>query len=35
MDEELDRAFLDAMKREDAEALISIPPHNFRSGTSS
>jgi hypothetical protein len=34
VDEELDRAFLDAMKRKDAEALISIPPYNFRSGTS-
>ena len=34
VDEELDRGFLDAMKRKDAEALISIPPYNFRSGTS-
>ena len=34
VDEELDRAFLDAMKRKDAEALISIPPYNYRSGTS-
>ena len=34
VDEELDRKFLDAMKRKDAETLISIPPYNFRSGTS-
>ena len=34
VDEELDRGFLDAMQRKDAEALISIPPYNFRSGTS-
>jgi 3-O-methylgallate 3,4-dioxygenase len=34
VDEELDRTFLDAMKRKDADALISIPPYNFRSGTS-
>jgi hypothetical protein len=34
VDEELDRSFLDAMKRKDADALISIPPYNFRSGTS-
>ena len=32
VDEELDRGFLDAMKRKDADALISIPPYNFRSG---
>ena len=34
VDEELDRGFLDAMKRKDAQALISIPPYNFRSGSS-
>ena len=34
VDEELDRRFLDAMKRKDADALLSIPPYNFRSGTS-
>jgi hypothetical protein len=34
VDEELDRSFLDAMKRKDADALLSIPPYNFRSGTS-
>jgi hypothetical protein len=34
VDEELDRAFLAAMQRKDADALISIPPYNFRSGTS-
>ena len=34
VDEELDRGFLDAMKRKDADALISIPAYNFRSGTS-
>src|SRR6266545_1407018 len=34
VDEELDRGFLDAMQRKDADALISIPPYNFRSGTS-
>ena len=34
VDEALDRGFLDAMQRKDAETLISIPPYNFRSGTS-
>jgi len=34
VDEALDRGFLDAMKRKDADALIAIPPYNFRSGTS-
>jgi 3-O-methylgallate 3,4-dioxygenase len=34
VDEELDRRFLDAMERKDAEALLAIPPYNFRSGTS-
>jgi 3-O-methylgallate 3,4-dioxygenase len=34
VDEELDRRFLDAMKRKDDGALISIPAYNFRSGTS-
>jgi hypothetical protein len=34
VDEELDRNFLAAMKRKDADALIEIPPYNFRSGTS-
>jgi 3-O-methylgallate 3,4-dioxygenase len=34
VDEELDRAFLDAMKRKDTDALTSIPAYNFRSGTS-
>jgi hypothetical protein len=34
VDEELDRAFLGAMQRKDADALISIPAYNFRSGTS-
>jgi hypothetical protein len=34
VDEELDRSFLGAMQRRDADALISIPPYNFRSGTS-
>ena len=34
VDEELDRGFLGAMQRKDAEALIAIPPYNFRSGTS-
>src|SRR5262249_49505727 len=32
--EDLDRGFLDAMKRKGADALISIPAYNFRSGTS-
>jgi len=34
VDEELDRGFLAAMKRNDSDALISIPAYNFRSGTS-
>src|SRR5262249_45038337 len=34
VDEDLDRGFLDAMKRKDADALISIPAYNFRSGSS-
>jgi hypothetical protein len=34
VDEELDRGFLAAMQRDDADALTSIPPYNFRSGTS-
>jgi hypothetical protein len=34
VDEELDRSFLDSMKRKDTDALASIPPYNFRSGTS-
>ena len=34
VDEELDRGFLGAMQRKDADALIAIPPYNFRSGTS-
>jgi Catalytic LigB subunit of aromatic ring-opening dioxygenase len=34
VDEELDRSFLAAMQRKDADALISIPPYNFRSGSS-
>ena len=34
VDEELDRGFLAAMKRRDADALIAIAPHHFRSGTS-
>jgi hypothetical protein len=29
VDEDLDRGFLDAMKRKDADALISIPAYNF------
>src|SRR5262245_39402125 len=31
VDEDLDRSFLGAMQRKDAEALIAIPPYNFRS----
>ena len=27
VDEELDRGFLDAMKRKDADALMAIPPY--------
>jgi 3-O-methylgallate 3,4-dioxygenase len=34
VDEELDRGFLDAMKRNDADALTAIPANHFRSGTS-
>ena len=34
VDEELDRGFLDAMKRKDVVALKAIPAYNFRSGTS-
>ena len=34
VDEALDRGFLAAMQRKDADALIAIPPYNFRSGTS-
>src|SRR5262249_46281132 len=34
VDQQIRRSFLDAMKRKDAEALIAIPPYNFRSGTS-
>jgi hypothetical protein len=34
VDEELDRGFLDAMKRKDKNALIAIPPYMFRSGSS-
>jgi hypothetical protein len=34
VDEELDRSFLAAMQHKDADALISIPPYNFRSGSS-
>ena len=34
VDEELDRGFLDAMKRKDEDALMAIPPYNFRSGSS-
>jgi hypothetical protein len=34
VDEELDRRFLAAMQHKDADALISIPAYNFRSGTS-
>ena len=34
VDEELDRGFLGAMQRKDTDALIAIPPYNFRSGTS-
>jgi 3-O-methylgallate 3,4-dioxygenase len=34
VDEELDRNFLGAMERKETEALLAIPPYNFRSGTS-
>ena len=34
VDEELDRGFLDAMKRKDKNALMAIPPYMFRSGSS-
>jgi hypothetical protein len=34
VDEDLDRGFLDAMKRNDANALMAIPPYMFRSGSS-
>jgi len=34
IDEELDRAFLDALAKEDSDALLAIPNYNYRSGTS-
>lgn len=34
VDEELDRSFLAALQRNDADALISMPAYNFRSGSS-
>ncbi|HEY1363263.1 MAG TPA: hypothetical protein VGF60_13565 [Xanthobacteraceae bacterium] len=34
VDEELDRSFLDALRRNDAKALMSIPACSFRSGNS-
>jgi 3-O-methylgallate 3,4-dioxygenase len=34
VDEQLDRGFLDAMKRKDKNALMAIPPYMFRSGSS-
>ena len=34
VDEDLDRGFLDAMKRKDTDALMAIPPYMFRSGSS-